>query len=144
MKVWDAGTGQEVLVLKGHTDMVTSVAFSADGKRIFAWDAQKKVLAWSAADGKPIDPVDPPPAPPPGPARSPDGFRHAMPQGNTIARHRQASATEGQRLAAARSRRAKTLSRRTGRPGRAAEVVVRGHFPNGGVGFLEFLAIVVK
>ena len=83
--MWYAEKEQEVLVLKGHTDMVTSVAFSPDGKRIFAWDAQKKVLAWSAADGKPIAPVDPPPAPPPGPASSPDGFRHAMPQGKTIA-----------------------------------------------------------
>src|SRR5262249_38402809 len=58
---------------------------SPDGKRIFSWDAQKKVLAWSAADGKPIEPVDPPPAPGPGPARSPDGFLHAVPQGNDIA-----------------------------------------------------------
>ena len=73
-KIWYVGTGQKVLVLKGHTDIVTSVAFSPDGRRIFAWDAQKKVLAWSAADGKSIDPVDPPRAPPPGPARSPDGF----------------------------------------------------------------------
>jgi serine/threonine protein kinase len=60
------------------------VAFSPDGNRIFAWDIQEKVLAWSAADGKPIEPVNPPPAPPPGPARSPDGFRHAVPQGNLI------------------------------------------------------------
>ncbi len=65
--------------------MVTRVAFSPDGKRIFAWDAQKKILAWSAADGKPIAHFDPPPAPAPGPARSPDGFRRAMPQGKTVA-----------------------------------------------------------
>jgi hypothetical protein len=84
-RVWDAHKGQEVRALKGHTGTISSVAFSPDGKRIFAWDAQKKVLAWSAADGKPIAPVDPPPAPPPGPARSPDGFLHAVGQGNTIA-----------------------------------------------------------
>ena len=72
-------------MLEGHTDAVTSVAFSPDGQRIFAWDTQKNVLAWSAADGKPIDPVNPPPAPPPGPARSPDGFLNAVPQGNTVA-----------------------------------------------------------
>jgi hypothetical protein len=64
--------------------MVTSVAFSPDGNRIFAWDTQENVLAWSGADGKPIEPVNPPPAPPPGPARSPDGFRRAVPQGNLI------------------------------------------------------------
>jgi WD40 repeat protein/serine/threonine protein kinase len=84
-KVWDAEKGKEVLALKGHTGWVWSVAFSSDGKRIFAWDAGKKALAWSAADGKPIDPVDPPPVPEPGPARSPDGFRHTIPRGNTIA-----------------------------------------------------------
>jgi WD40 repeat protein len=83
--VWDVEKGQEVLVLRGHTGAISSVAFSPDGKRVFAWDAQKKLLAWSAADGKPIAPVDPPPAPPGGPARSPDGFRHAVPEGNTIA-----------------------------------------------------------
>ena len=85
VKVWDAEKEQNVLVLKGHTDTVTSVAFTDDGKRIFAWDTQRKVLAWSAADGKPIAPVNPPPAPAPGPARSPDGLRHAMPQGNIVA-----------------------------------------------------------
>jgi WD40 repeat protein len=83
--VWSEEKGQEVLVLKGHINMVTSVAFSADGKHIFAWDSRKNVLAWSATDGQPIPPVDAPPAPLPGPAWSPDGFRHAMPQGNTIA-----------------------------------------------------------
>ncbi len=83
--IWYAEREQHVLVLEGHTDVVTSVAFSPDGKRIFAWDAQKKVLAWTAADGKPITPIDPPPAPPPGPASSPDGFRHAVTQGMTIA-----------------------------------------------------------
>ena len=34
MKVWDADKGTETLSLKGHTDLVSSVAFSPDGKRI--------------------------------------------------------------------------------------------------------------
>ncbi len=33
-KVWDARTGTPLLELKGHTDEVTSVAFSPDGTRI--------------------------------------------------------------------------------------------------------------
>ena len=32
-KVWDAQTGQEMLTLKGHTNFVTAVAFSPDGKK---------------------------------------------------------------------------------------------------------------
>ena len=32
MRVWDAGTGQRRPALTGHTDAVTSVAFSPDGK----------------------------------------------------------------------------------------------------------------
>jgi WD40 repeat protein len=83
-KVWDATTARDLLILTGHTDMVTRVAFSDDGQRIFAWDQQKKLLAWSVASGEPVDPVDPPPEPLPGPARSPDGFHHAVPQGNTV------------------------------------------------------------
>jgi WD40 repeat protein len=32
--LWDAKTGYEVFALKGHTEMVWSVAFSPDGERI--------------------------------------------------------------------------------------------------------------
>jgi WD40 repeat protein/serine/threonine protein kinase len=84
-RVWDVEKGQEVLALEGHKGTLTSVAFSPDAKRVFVWDTKNKVLAWSAADGKPVATSDPPPRPRPGPARSPDGFRHAVPQGNTIA-----------------------------------------------------------
>jgi len=84
-KAWDAGKGQEALSLKGHTLHVTSVAFSADGKRLFAWDAQKKALAWSTTTGQPTEVVDPPAMPPPGPARSPDGFLVAKPDGPSVA-----------------------------------------------------------
>src|SRR5439155_89442 len=77
--------GHEVLSLKGHTRIVSSVAFSPDGKRLFAWDDQKKALAWSAADGKTVDSRDPSPMPPPGPAHSPDGFWVAKPDGTSLA-----------------------------------------------------------
>ncbi len=83
-KVWDATTARELLVLEGHTELVTSVAFSDDGQRIFAWDRQKKLLAWSVANGEPVAPVDPPPEPLPGPTRSPAGYHHAVPEVNTV------------------------------------------------------------
>ena len=34
VRVWDASMGDELKVLKGHTDRVISVAFSPDGKHI--------------------------------------------------------------------------------------------------------------
>jgi WD40 repeat protein/tRNA A-37 threonylcarbamoyl transferase component Bud32 len=34
VKVWDADNGQELLSVKGHSGLVTSVAFSPDGRRI--------------------------------------------------------------------------------------------------------------
>jgi WD40 repeat protein/serine/threonine protein kinase len=84
-RVWEAETGQEVLVLKGHTEMVWSVAFSPDGQRIATGIAGAAATAkvWHAEKSQEVL-VNPPPAPPPGPARSPDGFRHAVPQGNLI------------------------------------------------------------
>ena len=34
VKLWDSQTGQEVLTLRGHTDIVPSVAFSPDGTQL--------------------------------------------------------------------------------------------------------------
>jgi WD40 repeat protein len=83
-KVWDAGKGAEILRLEGHKGVVSSVAFSADGRRLFAWDAQGKALAWSVADGKPLEPRDPPQKPRPGPAHSPDGHLVAEADGLVV------------------------------------------------------------
>jgi hypothetical protein len=84
-KVWDAQKGQEGLTLEGHTGPVSSVAFSLDGNRLFAWDAAKKVLAWTVADGKPVEAKDMPVIPPPGSARSPDARLVAKPDGLRVA-----------------------------------------------------------
>jgi hypothetical protein len=48
VRIWNAETGKEVLLLKGHTGAVTSVAFSSDGKRLVSGSADMTVRIWSA------------------------------------------------------------------------------------------------
>src|SRR5262249_50681310 len=52
VRVWDAATDREELVLQGHTDFVTGVCFSPDGKRLASasWDGTVKV--WDTATGR--------------------------------------------------------------------------------------------
>ena len=45
VKLWDAGTGEELSTLRGHTYWVLSVAFSADG-RIVSTSADGTVRVW--------------------------------------------------------------------------------------------------
>ena len=54
-RVWDAETGAPVgEPLMGHDDVVTSAAFSSDGKRIVTASADKTARIWDTATGKPI------------------------------------------------------------------------------------------
>ena len=45
-------TGQEVPTLKGHTDFVSSVAFSPDGQRIVTGSGDKTAKVWDAGRDK--------------------------------------------------------------------------------------------
>ena len=51
VRVWDASTGAELMVLESHTDRVWSVAFSTDGTRIVSGSEDKSVRVWDVSTG---------------------------------------------------------------------------------------------
>jgi WD40 repeat protein len=83
VRLWDASTAKESRVFKGqHTQPVESVAFSADGKRIFSRDRSDKFVAWSVETGLMLPGIN---APEPGAVsspKSPDGKTLALPVSN--------------------------------------------------------------
>ena len=52
VRLWDIPSGREIHVLKGHTQPVVAVRFSADGRRIVtaSWDGTARV--WDAYSGE--------------------------------------------------------------------------------------------
>jgi len=55
VRVWDASTGKQLNVLNGHTDLVSSVAFSTDGTRIVSGSRDKLVRVWDASTGRALN-----------------------------------------------------------------------------------------
>ena len=53
-RIWDAATGKEIAVLRGHDSVVNSAAFSPDGSRIVTASADKTARIWDAASAKEI------------------------------------------------------------------------------------------
>jgi WD40 repeat protein len=51
VRLYDAGSGDERRRLSGHTSVLRSVAFSADGRRIVTASADGTVRVWSASTG---------------------------------------------------------------------------------------------
>jgi len=51
-RIWDPMTGKDLMVFKGHTDIVTGVAFSPDGKLLLtsSWDGTSRL--WDVASGR--------------------------------------------------------------------------------------------
>ena len=49
----DAETGKDIIPpLNGHSDIVRSVAFSSDGKKIVSGSSDKTIRVWDADTGK--------------------------------------------------------------------------------------------
>jgi WD40 repeat protein/serine/threonine protein kinase len=56
VKVCDAGSGRELVALKGHTGLLYSVAFSPDGKRLASaggvWQTPSEIKVWDLQTGQ--------------------------------------------------------------------------------------------
>ena len=50
VRIWDAESGAELGVLRGHESGVTSVAFSPDGRRIVSGVTTRPPQIWDARD----------------------------------------------------------------------------------------------
>ena len=54
VRVWDFNSGKRTLTLKGHTDNVSSVAFSFDSRKIISASYDGTIRIWNSATGKRI------------------------------------------------------------------------------------------
>jgi WD40 repeat protein/serine/threonine protein kinase len=46
VKIWDSRTGEEVLTFRGHTGLVSALAFSPDGRRLYSGSRDTTVKVW--------------------------------------------------------------------------------------------------
>ncbi len=54
IKIWNVKTGAEAGILKGHEDLVASVAFSPDGRRMLSGSFDGTMRLWDVATGQEI------------------------------------------------------------------------------------------
>ena len=47
VRLWDAQSGEQILVLRGHENLVSSVAFSPDGSQLASGSADGTVRVWA-------------------------------------------------------------------------------------------------
>jgi WD40 repeat protein len=60
VRIWDAATGKEIHALRGHTAVVSSVAFSPDGRWLASVDLDRFVRLWDLRAGREYVPHDSP------------------------------------------------------------------------------------
>lgn len=53
-RIWNAATGAEIAVLKGHSEGLRTAVFSPDGKRVVTACAAQTARVWDAATGAEI------------------------------------------------------------------------------------------
>jgi len=72
-RIWDADTGQERLILRGHEDEVNWVSFDPSGTRLVTAGDDATVRIWSASDGRSLTDLDRLPGPAVAAPFTPDG-----------------------------------------------------------------------
>ncbi|PVH69038.1 WD40 repeat-like protein, partial [Cadophora sp. DSE1049] len=58
VRLWDAVTRAPLQTLEGHTDWVTSVAFSADGRQVVSGSRDQTVRLWDVVTGAPLQTLE--------------------------------------------------------------------------------------
>jgi WD40 repeat protein len=52
IRLWDPDSGKKLLTLAGHTDMISSLAFSRDGKRLASGSSDRTIKLWDPRSGQ--------------------------------------------------------------------------------------------
>jgi WD40 repeat protein len=50
--IWNSNTGEEIIVLKGHTSYVRSLSWSPDGQRLVSASEDRTVRIWDPKNGR--------------------------------------------------------------------------------------------
>ena len=58
LRLWDVDSGDTIRIFEGHTNRVTSVAFSPDGKTLASGSYDKNIILWEV--GREYHPLGPP------------------------------------------------------------------------------------